>query len=60
VVTYEELFRKFKDPAHRNRELEILMRATPQSLAGISRWPDLEDLHQDPRFQALLAGSQSR
>ena len=55
VLTYEELFSRFKDPSLRNRTLEILMRSNPQVLADIGHWPDLADLHQDPRFQALLA-----
>jgi tetratricopeptide (TPR) repeat protein/TolB-like protein len=48
VETYEALGR-------RDAALAVASGAPPGTLADLSRWPDLADLHKDARFQELLA-----
>jgi serine/threonine protein kinase/Flp pilus assembly protein TadD len=48
VLTYEFLNR-------RDDALAILAAAPAGNLADVNRWPDLADLHTDPRFLDLLA-----
>jgi len=48
VQTYEALGR-------REDALAILRTSSDQVLADAARWPDLADLHQDSRFQELVA-----
>jgi len=48
VATYEVLGR-------RNDALALLEVSSPELVADLSRWPDLADLHRDPRFIQLLA-----
>lgn len=39
----------------RDKTISLLSTSTTEQLADVSRWPDLADLHQDPRFLQLLA-----
>ena len=55
VLTYEELYRRFKEPRFREDALAVLGKSTADQLNDISRWPDLEDLHRDLRFKDLLS-----
>ncbi len=48
ALTYEALHR-------RNDTLEVLTTASRGTLANLARWPDVADLHRDPRFIKLLA-----
>ncbi len=57
VLTYEELHRRFKDQASREKTLAALKESTADQLNDVKRWPDLEDLHKDPRFTLLLSGT---
>ncbi len=45
--TYEAL-------GHRDETLSILAKAPLGVISDIDRWPDMADLHADPRFQQLL------
>jgi eukaryotic-like serine/threonine-protein kinase len=47
VLTYETLRR-------RDETLTLLRTAPAGTVADLGRWPDLADLHQDPRFLGLL------
>jgi len=51
VVTYEAL-------GEHEAALSVLGAASPELLADLNRWPDLADLHKDPRFIQLLASKQ--
>jgi serine/threonine protein kinase/cytochrome c-type biogenesis protein CcmH/NrfG len=51
AVTYEAL-------GLRDSTLAVLSAAPAEMLADVSRWPDLADLHKDPRFLQLLASHQ--
>jgi eukaryotic-like serine/threonine-protein kinase len=51
VVTYEAL-------GEHEATLSILGSASGELLADLNRWPDLADLHKDPRFIQLLASKQ--
>ncbi len=53
AVTYEALGR-------RDATLGVLSAAPAEMLADLSRWPDVADLHKDPRFLQLLASYQPR
>jgi hypothetical protein len=53
VLSYEALHL-------RNSTLALLSTSTPEQLADVNRWPDLADLHNDPRFLQLLAAHQIR
>jgi tetratricopeptide (TPR) repeat protein len=55
VLTYEELYRRFKEPAFREETLAVLKKSTADQLNDINRWPDLKDLHEDPEFKRLLS-----
>jgi tetratricopeptide (TPR) repeat protein/TolB-like protein len=48
ILTYEAL-------GERDASLAVLNRSTPLQLMDVTRWPDLADLAQDPRFLQLLA-----
>src|SRR5262249_45244104 len=48
VITYEALDR-------REDTLAVLRKSPSGLIAELSRWPDLADLRQDPRFSALSA-----
>jgi tetratricopeptide (TPR) repeat protein len=53
VLTYEVLHL-------RNDTVALLETSPPQQLADVNRWPDLADLHNNPRFLQLLATRQVR
>jgi len=53
AVTYEAL-------GQRDNTLAVLSSSPPGVLADLNRWPDLADLHQDPRFLQLLASHPSQ
>jgi Flp pilus assembly protein TadD len=48
VLTYETL-------RQRDRTLALLSGLKPGMIDSVARWPDLADLHQDPRFMELTA-----
>jgi hypothetical protein len=48
VVTYEAL-------GEHDAALSVLGSASPELVADLNRWPDLAELHKDPRFIQLLA-----
>ncbi|HUA19839.1 MAG TPA: protein kinase [Bryobacteraceae bacterium] len=48
AITYEAL-------GQRENTLAVLSASPPGVLADLSRWPDVADLHRDPRFLELLA-----
>jgi tetratricopeptide (TPR) repeat protein len=54
VLTYEELHRRFHDPALRDAVFRVLQAATAQEIADLNRWPDLADLQRDSRFTYLV------
>ena len=58
VLTYEELYRRFRDPALRKKALDVLRESSLDQLNDINRWKDLDDLHKDPAFQLLLSDTQ--
>jgi serine/threonine protein kinase len=60
VLTYEELYRQFQDPALRKHALEVLTNSTPEQIADIGRWPDLKGLQADPDFKRLLSSHATR
>lgn len=51
AITYEAL-------GQRDDTLVVLAGSPPGVLADLSRWPDVADLHVDPRFLQLLASHQ--
>ena len=51
AITYEAL-------GQRENTLAVLSSSPPGVLADLSRWPDVADLHGDPRFLQLLASHQ--
>jgi serine/threonine protein kinase/Flp pilus assembly protein TadD len=51
AVTYEAL-------GERDSTLSVLSASPAGVLADLSHWPDVADLHTDPRFQQLLASHQ--
>jgi Flp pilus assembly protein TadD len=51
AVTYEAL-------GDRENTLAVLNASPEGVLADLSRWPDVADLHKDPRFLELLASHQ--
>ena len=53
VATFEALGR-------RDDALGLLNNLPEAELADVSRWPDMADLSQDPRFLRLLASRQTR
>ena len=53
VKTYEALGR-------REDSLAVLSASPPDVRADVGRYPDLADLHRDPRFQAMLVGIQNK
>jgi tetratricopeptide (TPR) repeat protein len=53
VWTYEALGR-------RDDTLAALKASSEDVLVNAARWPELADLHQDPRFQNLLASRQTK
>jgi serine/threonine protein kinase/Flp pilus assembly protein TadD len=53
VWTYEAL-------GQRNNALTVLRTSSDDVLLDAARWPDLADLHQDSRFQQLLASRQAK
>jgi len=54
VLAYEELYRRSKNPAYRQKSLEVLMGDTADEIADVSRWDDLADLRKDVRFTQLV------
>jgi serine/threonine-protein kinase len=54
VLTYEELYRIFKDQSLRDETLKILRRSTAEELQNFNLWPDMSDLQKDRRFLELL------
>jgi serine/threonine-protein kinase len=54
VLSYEELYRKSRDAAFRDKSLEVLKGDTADEIADVGRWDDLAELHKDPRFTLLL------
>jgi len=53
AITYEAL-------GQRDNTLAVLSSSPPGVLADLSRWPDVADLHRDPRFLQLLASHPSQ
>jgi Flp pilus assembly protein TadD len=53
AFTYEAL-------SMRDATISVLSSAPADLLADLSRWPDVADLHNDPRFLQLLASHQLR
>jgi tetratricopeptide (TPR) repeat protein len=51
VLAYEVL-------GQRDKTLDLLKTSTAEEVATINRWPDLADLHKDPRFVQLVASKQ--
>jgi serine/threonine protein kinase len=54
VLAYEELYRLSRDRAFRDKSLEVLRGDTPEQVADIGRWSDLDDLRRDPHYQELV------
>jgi tetratricopeptide (TPR) repeat protein len=54
VLSYEELYRKTRNAAFRDKSLEVLKGDTADEIADVGRWDDLAELHKDPRFVLLL------
>ena len=53
AVTYETL-------GEREKTLVVLKAAPRGVLGDLNHWPDVADLHQDPRFLELLASHQNK
>jgi hypothetical protein len=53
AFTYEAL-------GMRDATLTVLSAAPVEVLEDLSRWPDVADLHKDPRFLQILASNQRR
>jgi tetratricopeptide (TPR) repeat protein len=53
AFTYEAL-------GMRDATLAVLSAAPVEVVKDLSRWPDVADLHKDPRFLQLLASNQRR
>jgi tetratricopeptide (TPR) repeat protein len=58
VLTYEELYRRFKEPIFRKDALGVLEKSTADQLKDVDHWPDLKDLRADPDFRRLLPQTQ--